>query len=642
MVRPFLLFILSNAIISISHDIIHSSCRYSQFTLRKVTSNSIFITTSCGNDVLFNIEQSNTITQSFNSFSSNPTHPLILPFSDTSYYLIFSTKAYTCKTTSSSYSGGNFPGKTMSESNNAFQISNKKFIAIYTTSSYLKINYYHMLITNGMPSVYDFSINISNLYYSSAIILPDSTIVIFYETYYNYSYRAIYYFFGNIGGNKFVKISSDFSLITNLNYNNNNNNIFIPLYFSNNIIVLCSFSDAYYIECASLLYNEISLRLSTPTSLKPIVTGNNIYTKTFSFTKFYEENRGILYYRINYNLYRMNIITTDLSVVQTYDIKVNDPNIFHLVVLEQFRFFFAYTAQSSNYVFYGTSFTFPFCISLSPIKIIGNSPVTINEIEYIKKYHLKNYMLFPNEPYNTFCNNVPCEIDTNYRLTQNIQYIATQSEIISVKYNILSATDMITTSIKSSECSFTFFSCHIACKDCDDIGTDTNQKCISCDTTRGYYPYYQNTSHCKNINDKEDNEYLNYNVPLGNDPMIELCHSNCSSCSIGGNATNTNCITCNEVNNFYPLEDDSSQCYHMNDIISNYAFDTDNNIFKKCVSGCDECLYPFDESNHHCTQCNSEYEEYYFPLIDQYNCYPKRLSESVLKYKYHKLRIFRL
>ena len=44
----------------------------------------------------------------------------------------------------------------------------------------------------------------------------------------------------------------------------------------------------------------------------------------------------------------------------------------------------------------------------------------------------------------------------------------------------------------------------------------------------------------------------------------------------------------------------------------------DNNIFKKCVSGCDECLYPFDESNHHCTQCNSEYEEYYFPLIDQY------------------------
>ena len=30
-------------------------------------------------------------------------------------------------------------------------------------------------------------------------------------------------FFGNIGGNKFVKISSDFSLITNISYNNNNN-----------------------------------------------------------------------------------------------------------------------------------------------------------------------------------------------------------------------------------------------------------------------------------------------------------------------------------------------------------------------------------------------------------------------------------
>ena len=88
-------------------------------------------------------------------------------------------------------------------------------------------------------------------------------------------------FFGNIGGNKFVKISSDFSLITNLSYNNNN--IFIPLYFSNNIIVLCSFSDAYYIECASLLYNEISLRLSTPTSLKPIVTGNNLYKNIFIY-----------------------------------------------------------------------------------------------------------------------------------------------------------------------------------------------------------------------------------------------------------------------------------------------------------------------------------------------------------------------
>lgn len=164
------------------------------------------------------------------------------------------------------------------------------------------------------------------------------------------------------------------------------------------------------------------------------------------------------------------------------------------------------------------------------------------------------------------------------------------------------------------------------------MGTDTIQNCISCDTCRGYYPYNPGTPQCVNINDIGINAFINYNVTSGSDPMIELCNSNCSTCSKGGDAIHSNYLTCNTVNNYYPLEDDLTQCYSRNEIIFSYAFDSVNHIFKKCITGCDVCEYPFDNITHNCIKCNSEYESYYFPLLNQYNCYPKRSSASILYY----------
>ena len=100
------------------------------------------------------------------------------------------------------------------------------------------------------------------------------------------------------------------------------------------------------------------------------------------------------------------------------------------------------------------------------------------------------------------------------------------------------------------------------------------------------------------------------------------CYESCKECDDVGDADNNNCLECyNEdsetdlAKKYYFIEDKTSkQCLPGDREDDKYYFE--GNLFKRCFSGCKECLKGEDSNGHNCELCD---EDNQYKLFKEYN-----------------------
>ena len=195
--------------------------------------------------------------------------------------------------------------------------------------------------------------------------------------------------------------------------------------------------------------------------------------------------------------------------------------------------------------------------------------------------------------------------------------------------------------------------CEPTCKTCSSGLEGTNQNCLTCNN--GFYKFNNNclascpndyyafdftqscilncpiytvqdtvNRKCKNCLD--DNLYLYNNKCISTKPentficnryynVLDDCFESCKSCDRKGNKTHMYCNEC--ATNFYPLSDNSSQCYPQNTertlVVDGYLWN-EAGYFDKCYETCKTCSSTdYTDLNHKCIDCKVSYE------LDPYN-----------------------
>ena len=173
------------------------------------------------------------------------------------------------------------------------------------------------------------------------------------------------------------------------------------------------------------------------------------------------------------------------------------------------------------------------------------------------------------------------------------------------------------------------------------------------------YSIYERNQFCKIKKiDCNDNYYLDNNNNFGsyecwskgNPPqtyyfdysvnIFKKCFRTCLTCREGGDESNHNCVSCKE--NFYALQDNSFQCYHKDEPLNKYFFDSKNKRFSKCRKECLTCTElgniigeETDENQDtKCTKCLVEGGggNNYWPQVDKpSNC----IKSSLLTIKFY-------
>jgi hypothetical protein len=160
-------------------------------------------------------------------------------------------------------------------------------------------------------------------------------------------------------------------------------------------------------------------------------------------------------------------------------------------------------------------------------------------------------------------------------------------------------------------CKVDILNCYKTCLNCFQAGDATNHNCIECNP--GLYKLADNTiNNCYSISEIPQDYYLSttYNA-------IIKCYERCLSCSQKGDSVKNNCLKC--LNGFYPLEQDTTQCYSTSNVPQSYYLNTSLGAFVKCYSSCLTCNSKGDSGTHNCLQCLDNY----YPLEDNTSqCYP--------------------
>jgi hypothetical protein len=150
--------------------------------------------------------------------------------------------------------------------------------------------------------------------------------------------------------------------------------------------------------------------------------------------------------------------------------------------------------------------------------------------------------------------------------------------------------------------------CHPSCASCITYGSDSDTQCLSCATN--YYPIITNVRQCHLMSDTVIGYYFDTDV-------FKPCFQACSTCSVFGSTVSTQCKICNFAQNYFPLEDNPSQCHLVSDQVSRYFFSYASMSFKHeitCQPACAEnsCLSSGMIDDTQCTICNSI--QNYFPV----------------------------
>jgi hypothetical protein len=190
-------------------------------------------------------------------------------------------------------------------------------------------------------------------------------------------------------------------------------------------------------------------------------------------------------------------------------------------------------------------------------------------------------------------------INSIYNKT-NINLVATSQ----IYDNFTYATNTI-----DQPCRVEIIPCYSSCLTCTNEGTPTNNNCTKCATN--YYTLPTSNTNCYLYTDKIDFYYFDSQLKA-----FSKCYESCATCSGAGISFKHNCLTCNNL--YFPLEDDTSQCYSSVQEVQGYMLDIISTIFKKCYQSCSRCVAIGDSDNHYCLSCVAGY----YQLIDNnLNCY---------------------
>ena len=123
------------------------------------------------------------------------------------------------------------------------------------------------------------------------------------------------------------------------------------------------------------------------------------------------------------------------------------------------------------------------------------------------------------------------------------------------------------------------------------------------------------------------------------DDGFKKCYRGCLKCT---GTSNGQCTACNIDNGYYPVDDGTNYfCYHKNEPVDHYYFDTNTNTFVKCRKECLRCKeipstsdlpdgQDTDSSKDtKCLVCDTNY----WPQVDNpSNCIHKEAGTSITKY----------
>ena len=160
----------------------------------------------------------------------------------------------------------------------------------------------------------------------------------------------------------------------------------------------------------------------------------------------------------------------------------------------------------------------------------------------------------------------------------------------------------------------TFDLCHEGCLKCSGPGSATNYQCTSCNQTdtdpnKQYFPTINGLNSdgiCYNEDTKPHNYYKT------STDIYDLCKAGCYSCNTKDDTiTNTQCLSCNNANSYYRLENETSapfDCY-LSTSPPNYFFYNGSDLFYKCDTGCLTCTRSGDKdpskNNTNCDTCDN-------------------------------------
>ena len=135
-----------------------------------------------------------------------------------------------------------------------------------------------------------------------------------------------------------------------------------------------------------------------------------------------------------------------------------------------------------------------------------------------------------------------------------------------------------------------------------------DSKISSCKEENSNYAIYENTYICII---KPSNSY--YISELTG--VIGDCHSSCKTCN--GKLYN-NCIQCDNIN-YFKATNFLNQCLSMEQIPSNYYYDSQNNIYSPCYFSCSKCNEYSNSTSHNCLLCDNSNNYHFHPSINN-NC----------------------
>jgi hypothetical protein len=139
-----------------------------------------------------------------------------------------------------------------------------------------------------------------------------------------------------------------------------------------------------------------------------------------------------------------------------------------------------------------------------------------------------------------------------------------------------------------------FLPCYKSCESCSAGGTDAKHNCIVC--KKDYAPLINDNTMCYNIMDDINGYYYDEGTDI-----FKQCYKSCDRCTVGGDGTNHNCISC--IDDTYTSEGNIGFCYSKDSYVSGQYFDEDAEMFKNCYITCAECKGPGTAKDPNCTEC---------------------------------------
>ena len=162
-----------------------------------------------------------------------------------------------------------------------------------------------------------------------------------------------------------------------------------------------------------------------------------------------------------------------------------------------------------------------------------------------------------------------------------------------------------------------FHRCGLNCKTCSGPADAVSNNCLTCDNCNGYYM----------LEDKHNCEKDDYPGYYLDGDILKKCHENCLTCSSGFTSTEFNCLTCKE--NYYKIKD-TNKCYDSSIISEGYHLNSDNFWEKEeiviCYELCQTCINGENSTSQNCLSCIDNYHFIYNTL----NC-----SNDSILYKYY-------